>query len=74
MERSTITKAQVQALLDACTNQRDRSGNKSSVHQIAWWKDLVILAKERLIKELEEENRKLKQQLKAALGKAYDRL
>ncbi len=37
-------------------------------------KDLVILAKERRIKELEEENRKLKQQLKTALGKAYDRL
>jgi Family of unknown function (DUF6262) len=37
-------------------------------------KDLVILAKERRIKELEEENRKLKQQLKAALGKVYDRL
>ena len=37
-------------------------------------KDLIILAKERLIKELEEENHKLKQQLKAALGKAYDRL
>jgi hypothetical protein len=37
-------------------------------------KDLVILAKERRIKELEEENRKLKQQLKAALGKAYERL
>src|SRR6266851_7142010 len=37
-------------------------------------KDLVILAKERRIKELEEENRKLKQQLKAALGKACDRL
>ncbi len=37
-------------------------------------KDVVILAKERRIKELEEENRKLKQQLKTALGKAYDRL
>ena len=37
-------------------------------------KDLVILAKERRIKELEEENRKLKQQLKTALGKAYDKL
>ena len=37
-------------------------------------KDLVILAKERRIKELEEENRKLKQQLKTALGKGYDRL
>ncbi len=37
-------------------------------------KDLVILANERRIKELEEENRKLKQQLKGALSKAYDRL
>ena len=37
-------------------------------------KDLVILAKERRIKELEAENRKLQQQLKIALGKAYDRL
>jgi hypothetical protein len=37
-------------------------------------KDLVILAKERRIKELEEENRKLKQQLKGVLGKVYDRL
>jgi hypothetical protein len=37
-------------------------------------KDLVILAKDRRIKELEAENRKLQQQLKIALGKAYDRL
>lgn len=37
-------------------------------------KDLVILAKERRIKELEEENRKLKQQLKGVLGRVYDRL
>jgi hypothetical protein len=37
-------------------------------------KDLVIFAKERRIRELEEENRKLKHQLSVALGKAYDRL
>lgn len=37
-------------------------------------KDLVILAKDRRIKELEAENRKLQQQLKVALGKSYDRL
>jgi Family of unknown function (DUF6262) len=37
-------------------------------------KDLVILAKERRIKELEEENRRLKKNLQVALGKAYDRL
>lgn len=37
-------------------------------------KDLVILAKDRRIKELEAENRKLQQQLKVALGKAYEQL
>lgn len=37
-------------------------------------RDLVILAKDRRIKELERENRELQQQLKVALGKAYDRL
>jgi hypothetical protein len=37
-------------------------------------KDLVILAKDRRIKELEAENRRLKEELKGALGKAYDRL
>lgn len=37
-------------------------------------KDLVILAKERRIKELEEENHRLKKDLQVALGKAYDRL
>ena len=37
-------------------------------------KDLVILAKERRIKELEEENRRLKKDLQVTLGKAYDRL
>ena len=37
-------------------------------------RDLVILAKDRRIKALEEENRALKKQLQAALGKAYDQL
>ena len=37
-------------------------------------KDLVILAKDRRIKELEVANQKLKQQLKVALSKAYDQL
>lgn len=37
-------------------------------------KDLVILAKDRRIKVLEEENRQLKRQLQIALGKAYDQL
>ncbi len=37
-------------------------------------RDLVILAKDRHIKALEEENRQLKKQLQTALGKAYDQL
>jgi hypothetical protein len=37
-------------------------------------KDVVILAKDRRIKELEEENRRLKKDLQVALGKAYERL
>jgi hypothetical protein len=37
-------------------------------------KDLVILAKDRRIKELEVENRQLKKQLQVTLGKAYDQL
>ena len=35
-------------------------------------RDLVIFAKDRRIKELEAENQKLQQQLKAALAKAYE--
>src|SRR5713226_9571871 len=37
-------------------------------------KDLVILAKERRIKELEEENRRLKKELQTALAQAYNQL
>ncbi len=37
-------------------------------------RDLVILAKDRRIKELEAENQKLQQQLKVALAMAYDQL
>ena len=37
-------------------------------------KDLVILAKDRRIKELEAENRKLHQPLKVALSKAYEQI
>jgi len=37
-------------------------------------RDLVILAKDQRIKALEEENRKLKQQLKVALSRAYERI
>jgi Family of unknown function (DUF6262) len=37
-------------------------------------RDLIILAKDRRIKELEAENQQLQQQLKVALAKAYERI
>lgn len=37
-------------------------------------RDLVILAKDRRIRALEEENQRLQRQLKTALAKAYDQL
>jgi hypothetical protein len=37
-------------------------------------KDMVILAKDRRIKELETENQRLKKELQVALGRAYDQL
>ncbi len=37
-------------------------------------RDLVILAKDRRIKELEAENHMLQRQLKTALAKAYDQM
>jgi Family of unknown function (DUF6262) len=37
-------------------------------------RDLILLAKDRRIKELEAANRDLQQQLKGFLGKAYDQL
>ncbi len=36
-------------------------------------KDVLLAAKDRRIKELEEQNRKLKQELKVAYGKLYER-
>lgn len=37
-------------------------------------KDLLLAAKDRRIKQLEEENRRLQKDLKIALGKQYERL
>ena|SRR5437899_294857 len=37
-------------------------------------KDILLAAKDRRIKALEEENRRLKEDLKKALGRTYDRL
>lgn len=37
-------------------------------------KDIIIMAKDKKIKELEEENKKLKEQLKVIRGKLYERI
>lgn len=37
-------------------------------------KDLLLLAKDRRIKDLETENRRLRAEVKAALGKLYDQI
>lgn len=70
----TLFRDRIEALRQQEQEQRVREQVAHPTGKTDAAKDLVILAKERRIKELEEENRKLKQQLKAALGKAYDRL
>lgn len=37
-------------------------------------KDIIIMAKDKKIKELEEENKKLKKQLEILRGKLYERI
>jgi hypothetical protein len=69
-----LFRKRIEALRQQQQEQRIREKVTRPIGKTDAAKDLVILAKERRIKELEEENRKLKQQLKAALGKAYDRL
>jgi Family of unknown function (DUF6262) len=64
----------IEALRQQDREQRVRERVSRPTGKTNAGKDLVILAKERRIKELEEENRKLKHQLSVALGKAYDRL
>ena len=70
----TLFRDRIEALRQKEREQMVRERVAHSTGKTDAAKDLVILAKERRIKELEEENRKLKQQLNGALGKAYDRL
>jgi len=64
----------IEALRQQNVEQMVRDRVQSSSGKTDGSKDLVILAKDRRIKELEAENRKLSQQLKVALGKTYDQL
>lgn len=47
-------------------NQRVKYGTKT--------KDIIIMAKDKKIKELQEENKKLKEQLEVLRGKLYEKL
>lgn len=49
-------------------NQRAKYGKTSKA------KDIIIMAKDKKIKELEEENKKLKEQLEVLRGKLYEKL
>lgn len=58
---------------------RDKQVSKT-INQIAKYdktsksKDIIIIAKDKKIKELEEENKKLKEQLEVLRGKLYEKL
>jgi hypothetical protein len=65
---------QIEALRQQSMEQMVRERATHSPGKTDASRDLVILAKDRRIKELEAENQKLQQQLKVALAKAYDQL
>jgi hypothetical protein len=67
--RERIEALRLQGVEQMVRERTTRSPGKTDASR-----DLVILAKDRRIKELEAENQKLQQQLKVALAKAYDQL
>jgi hypothetical protein len=64
----------IEALRQQSMEQMVRERATRSTGKTDASRDLVILAKDRRIKELEAENQKLQQQLKVALAKAYEQL
>ncbi len=64
----------IEALRLQTMEQRIRERVTHSTGKTDASRDLVILAKDRRIKALEQENRQLKKQLQTALGRAYDQL
>ncbi len=64
----------IEALRQQTMEQMVRERATSSPGKTDASRDLVILAKDRRIKELEAENQKLQQQLKVALAKAYEQI
>ena len=67
-------RGRIEALREQAQERRVRSKVSTFSGKTDASKDLVILAKERRIKELETENQKLKQELKIAWGKIYERI
>jgi len=64
----------IEALRQQGVEQMVRERVRSSPGKTDASRDLVILAKDRRIKALEEENHQLQRQLKTALAKAYNQL
>jgi hypothetical protein len=64
----------IEALREQRTEQMVRERATHPTGKTDASRDLVILAKDRRIKELEAENQRLQFQLKTALGKAYDHM
>lgn len=67
-------RARIEALRQQSVEQMVRERVAHSPGKTDASRDLVILAKDRRIKELEAENRKLQQQLKLALSKVYEQI
>ncbi len=64
----------IEALRQQTTEQMVHERATRSTSKTNASRDLVILAKDRRIKELETANSKLQQQLKVALAKAYEKM
>lgn len=78
---ANVTKAylysnlEIRERIEALRNQQKQKGNSkpSSMKVTDKSKDTLLAAKDKRIKELELENRRLKEELKNALGKIYER-
>lgn len=65
-------KRRIEELRDKQTDQMMK--NKIKYNKTDKSKDVIIMAKDKKIKELQEENKKLKEQLEILRGKLYEKL
>ena len=66
------TKKRIEELRDKQTSRT--INQRAKYDKTAKSKDIIIMAKDKKIKELEEENKKLKEQLEILRGKLYEKL